>query len=206
MIALALWEANTDIAQKSLDHPFVRGIADGTLPPQRFARYMEQDAYFLESFARAYAMALAKCPDRDGFFAFKDLLDGVLDELSLHEELAERHNFNREPDPTPDTVAYMDFLMRVAAMGTVGDIVAAITPCMRLYAWLGQEVAPKLAEKSPYRDWVMTYSSPEFEGLATRLDELLDKYGKGLEHIGENYRRAMDFEYRFFDVAWNSGE
>ncbi len=31
-----------------------------------FQIYVAQDAYFLESFARAYALALAKSPDREG--------------------------------------------------------------------------------------------------------------------------------------------
>lgn len=204
MIAQMLWQSNSDLAMSCLDHPFVQGLGDGSLPPQRFARYMEQDAYFLDSFARAYAMALAKSPDREGFFAFKNLLDGVLDELELHEQLAARHNFSLEPDPTPATVAYTDFLLRVAAMAPVGEIVAAMTPCMRLYAWLGQELSEKLSKTSPYRDWVVTYSSPEFEGLATRLENLLDKYGKGLDNVPANYRRAMELEAAFFDEAWRA--
>lgn len=206
MIAQLLWQSNGAIARACLEHPFVRGLADGSLPPRRFARYMEQDAYFLDAFARAYAMALAKSPDRDGFFAFKNLLDGVLDELSLHEELAARHNLNLEPEPSPATIAYTDFLLRVAAMSPVGEIVAAMTPCMRLYAWLGQELAQQLSNTSPYRDWVMTYSSPEFEGLATRLEDLLDRYGKGLDRVPANYRRAMQLEFDFFNEAWHTGE
>ena len=202
MIALTLWEANEDIARACLNHPFVLGLGDGSLPPQRFARYMEQDAYFLDAFSRAYAMALAKCPDRDGFFVFKELIDGVLDELSLHEELAQRHNLNLEPEPTSETLAYTDFLLRVAATGTVGEIVAAMTPCMRLYAWLGEKMAAVLSNESPYRDWVSTYSGPEFEALARKLEDLLDKYGQHSVTVPQNYRRAMDFEYRFFDAAW----
>jgi thiaminase/transcriptional activator TenA len=205
MIAQMLWQSNETTALACLNHPFVQGLADGSLPPQRFARYMEQDAYFLDAFARAYAMALAKSPDRDGFFAFKNLLDGVLDELELHEQLAARHNLNLEPEPSQATTAYTDFLLRVAAMAPVGEIVAAMTPCMRLYAYLGQELAERLSKTSPYRDWVMTYSSPEFEGLATRLEDLLDRYGKGLDKVASHYIRAMELEYAFFDEAWNTG-
>ena len=206
MIAQALWQSSEAVAKAALEHPFVRGLADGSLPPQRFARYMEQDAYFLDTFARAYAMALAKCPDRDGFFAFKELLDGVLDELTLHQELAQRHNLNLQPEPSPATLAYTDFLLRVAAMCSVGEIVAAMTPCMRLYAWLGQQLAGQLSQTSPYRDWVMTYSSAEFEALAARLESLLDHYGEGLTAVPSHYRRAMDLEYAFFDEAWHVTE
>ena len=204
MNAQELWLENQDIAQQCLEHPFVQGLASGELPPQRFARYMEQDAYFLDAFARAYALALAKSPDRDGFFAFKELLDGVLDELDLHEEIAERHNLNLEPEPNPATLAYTDFLMGVAALAPVGEIIAAMTPCMRLYAWLGQELADRLAPDSPYRDWVVTYSSPEFEGLATRLEDLLETYAVRTDRVRDNYRRAMNLEFRFFEASWHA--
>ena len=30
-LSFKLWQANHDLAQACLDHPFVRGIADGTL-------------------------------------------------------------------------------------------------------------------------------------------------------------------------------
>jgi thiaminase/transcriptional activator TenA len=202
MIADDLWIENRGLALQCLEHPFVKGIASGELAPQRFARYIEQDAYFLDAYARAYALALAKSPDRFGFFAFKDLLDGVLDELKLHQEVAEHHPLNAEPAPRPETLAYTDFLLRVAGLGPVGEIVAAMTPCMRLYAWLGQELASRLAETSPYRDWVSTYSSPEFEGLATRLEQLLDRYTAGIDRIRAHYSRAMELEYLFFDAAW----
>ncbi len=203
MTAENLWRENQDLARKCLDHPFVTGIASGDLDPQRFARYIEQDAYFLDAYARAYALALAKSPDRFGFFAFKELLDDMLEELNLHQEVVERQNLNREPGPHPATLAYTDFLLNVAGLAPVGEIVAAMTPCMRLYAWLGQQLASRLASTSPYRDWVVTYSSPEFEGLATRLEELLDRYAGESDRIRFNYCRAMDLEYRFFDAAWH---
>jgi len=35
-----------------LQHPFVRGIADGSLPPKRFERWVRQDYLYLKEFAR----------------------------------------------------------------------------------------------------------------------------------------------------------
>ncbi len=42
--------------QACLEHPFVRGIATGELKRDCFAFYVGQDAFFLESFARAYSI------------------------------------------------------------------------------------------------------------------------------------------------------
>jgi thiaminase/transcriptional activator TenA len=62
--ARELWKLNRDLANACLAHSFVQGIASGELSRERFQVYVAQDAYFLEAFARAYALALAKCRDR----------------------------------------------------------------------------------------------------------------------------------------------
>lgn len=137
MIAQACWEEVHDLAQASLAHPFVQGIATGTLSRQRFVYYVGQDAFFLEAFARAYAWALAKSPDREGLAVFKTLLDGTFDELALHQGYAAQWGISRTPQPGEATRAYVDFLLSIAAVEPVGHICAAMTPCMRLYAFLG---------------------------------------------------------------------
>ena len=59
----SLWQRNRVLAKAALGHPFVQGIGDGSLSRESFAGYIAQDAFFLESFARAYALALAHSPD-----------------------------------------------------------------------------------------------------------------------------------------------
>ncbi len=89
-LAETLWEENAGLARAVLDHPFVRGIGDGTLPVESFREYVAQDALYLESFARAYALALAHSPDRTGMKDFAGLVAGVLEELELHDAYAAR--------------------------------------------------------------------------------------------------------------------
>jgi thiaminase/transcriptional activator TenA len=199
-----LWGRNRDLADACLEHPFVQGIASGALTLERFRVYVGQDACFLEAFVRAYALALARCPDREGLEVFKDLLVGGFEELRLHKGYAERWGISLSSEPVPATSAYCDFLLRTASLDPVGHTVAAMTPCMRLYAFLGQELAPKLDPKSPYREWVETYSSAEVEALASRLEELLDRYGGDPERLAWLYRRAMELELAFFQAAWEA--
>ncbi len=204
MTAQELWQRNRDLGDACLKHPFVQGIATGQLARASFQVFVAQDAYFLEAFARAYALALAKSPDREGIGVFKDLLVGAFEELALHRSYAERWGINLEPEPLASTRAYTDFLLRTASLESVGHTAAAMTPCMRLYAWLGQQLAPKLDPDSPYREWVETYSSPDVEGLAARLEALLDHYGGEPARLAELYRRAMQLELAFFQAAWEA--
>ncbi|MFN6212717.1 MAG: TenA family protein, partial [Microcystis sp.] len=55
MLSQQLWHSHQDLVQACLEHPFVRGIATGELKRDCFAFYVGQDAFFLESFARAYS-------------------------------------------------------------------------------------------------------------------------------------------------------
>ncbi|MCG0238741.1 MAG: TenA family protein [Bacillota bacterium] len=200
--ARELWAASARWAEACLQHPFVRGIASGDLPRERFAFYVGQDAYYLTAFARAYALAVAKAPDRDGMLGFHGLLDGALGELKLHKGYAARWGIRLDPEPAPATQAYTDFLLRVAWSEPVGRIAAAMTPCMRLYAYLGQALRPHLNPASPYREWVETYASDEFEALARRLEDLVDRYDDGAPETAAYYQTAMRLEYEFFDQAW----
>jgi thiaminase (transcriptional activator TenA) len=199
--AADLWNDNAELAEACLRHPFVQGIARGDLPRDRFVHYIEQDAFFLESFARAYALAFAKAPDRQTMTAVRELLDGVFDELALHQGYAQRWGADLDAEPAPATLAYTDLLLRVAWSEPVGRILAAMTPCMRLYAYLGQELLPVTAAGSPYREWVDTYSHADFQALAARMESLLEAHDDGSETIAGLYRTALRLEHGFFEQA-----
>ena len=42
-----IWKRGMPQYERILRHPFLRGLADGTLAPERFARYMAQDELYL---------------------------------------------------------------------------------------------------------------------------------------------------------------
>ena len=201
-LAAALWKESADLARAALGHRFVRGLGDGTLPLADFQDYVAQDAFFLEAFARAYALALARSPDRGGVEAFAGLVSGVIEELELHGGYAERWGVPLDGvGPGEATLAYTEFLLSTAALGDVGEICAAMTPCMRLYAFLGRSLAEEgHDEEDPYAEWIRTYADPGFEALAARLEGLLDRYGDDTPAVRAAYRRAMRLEVAFFEA------
>jgi thiaminase/transcriptional activator TenA len=205
-LAARLWAENADLAGAALAHPFVTGLAAGTLPRERFAGYVAQDAFFLEAFARAYALGAAHSTDRSGLDAFADLLAGVREELRLHGSYAARWGIDlAQVQPLPATLAYTDFLLATASLGGTALTCAAMVPCMRLYAHLGQSLAAGADGAGDYAEWITTYADPAFEELAGTLESLLDTAAgpavdtPALRHA---YRRAMQLEVGFFDAAW----
>ncbi|MFB2937674.1 TenA family protein [Aerosakkonemataceae cyanobacterium BLCC-F154] len=202
-----LWQANQTLAQACLAHPFVQGIATGTLPKNRFAYYVGQDAFFLEAFAKAYSLAGVRSPNWESFQIFHNLAGGVLQELKLHQSYAAKWEVNLlNVSPSPATRRYTDFLLATAWNNPAGLTAVAMAPCMRLYAFLGQELAKNGIPKHQYSDWICTYSSPEFLPLATELETLVDRYVETKEIAEPIYHYAMLCEYEFFQSAWSFPE
>jgi thiaminase/transcriptional activator TenA len=200
-MSTVLWQDSADLAAAATGHPFVRGLADGSLATARFKAFIAQDAFFLEAFARAYALALAHCPDRSGLGTFTDLLVGVRQETALHASYAERLGIDLAlTTPNPATLTYTEFLLATAAMGGTGLTCAAMTPCMRLYAHIGQALSREGHDQT-YQEWIDTYADPAFEDLATRLEHLLDRYATDAHRAFAVYKRAMQLELAFFDAA-----
>jgi len=80
-----LWQTNQDLARACLEHPFVQGIADGTLHRQKFAYYVGQDALKPSPVHTALQRRLLT---EEGLVSSMPNTVGVLEELHLHEGYA----------------------------------------------------------------------------------------------------------------------
>jgi len=199
-----LWQQNQDLVEASLNHPFVQGIADGSLDQRCFAFYVAQDAFFLESFARAYSIAAAKAIDWEGFNTFHQLAGGVLAELNLHQSYAQQWGIEiKAVTPSVATRRYTDFLLATAWGSEVGLTACAMTPCLRLYYFLGTQLAQHQAGTHQYSDWIKTYNDAEFGQLVATLEGLVDRYLIREEKGNNIYRYALQCENEFFAAAWN---
>ena len=202
-LSQTLWQANKDLAEASLQNPFVQGIGDGSLAKEKFAYYVGQDAFFLEAFARAYSIAAAKAPNWESFQTFHALAEGVLQELNLHQGYAQSWNVDiKTVEPGTATRQYTDFLLSTAWSQPVGITAVAMSPCMRLYAYLGQQLAKSDHPTHQYQDWIATYSSDEFEPLAKQLEAIVDQHSSDTPLTRSTYRYAMVCERDFFQAAW----
>ncbi|MDH6100860.1 TenA family protein [Anabaenopsis sp. FSS-46] len=202
-VSAQLWEANQDLAQACLNHPFIEGIANGTLEKAKFAGYVGQDAFFLKAFARAYSIAAVRAEEWEDFTTFHALADGVLAELKLHKSYATKWGVDLSTtQPGNATRRYTDFLLATAWSTDIGVIAAAMSPCMRLYSFLGQQLGANGIPDHQYADWISTYSNAEFEALTQQLESLVEKYAAGNTSLYPTYRYAMFCELDFFEAVW----
>ncbi len=203
--AASVWEAQHQ-------HPFVRGISDGTLSAERFKFWLRQDYVFLIQYARLLALAAARSPDLETMIRFATLLKETVDtEMSLHRgyaaEFGIRTNDLERELPAPATQAYTDFLLRVAATGDFAELAAALLPCMWAFSEIGQRLAKQPAASDRYAKWIAMYSSKEFAEMAQWCRDLLDGLATGLperelQKLETAFLTSSRYEWQFWEIAW----
>ena len=202
LITQKLWERNYNLASLSLNTKFVQGIKNGDLPKTKFQEYLAQDYFFLESFARAYGLAVSKSRNKKNIKTLSVLLSGVSEELILHETYAKEWDIDLTTNLIgPATKKYTDFLEEVSLNLSFIEIMSAMTPCMRLYSWLGKKLLNMISH-NPYKEWILTYSDESFDNLAKSLENLIDEYDEpyDIDQVNFLYKRAMELELDFFNA------
>lgn len=195
-------------------HPFVRGIADGTLGLDRFRHWVRQDYAFLIDYARLLALAAARASDLATMARWAELLRATLGtEMALHRASAAELGIGPEDlegeVAAPTTRGYADFLLRTAALGDYIELVAALLPCMWGFAEVGARLAAGSQPADPrYRAWIATYASPEFQDLAAWCRELLDRLAgqappAALAAAERAFVASSRHELAFWRMAWD---
>ena len=195
------------------EHPFVRGIGDGTLDVEKFKLWLRQDYLFLMDYARVLSFASARAPELDTTRRFGNLAHETLNvEMDLHRSYAAEFGITSEEleseTKLPTTQAYTDFLVRTATSGEYHELIAAILPCMWGYCEIGQRLAegPRPADER-YVKWIEMYSSQEFSDLADWCRTLTDRIAAD---ASDDVRTRMEnafltcsrYEWLFWEMAW----
>lgn len=204
--AAPIWEAD-------LKHPFVRGMADGSLPKEKFKFYLIQDYLFLLDYSRVFAYGVIKAPDESTMALFANLLNETLNtEMDLHRGYCEKFGISPEEmeaaPMAPTTHAYTRHLLQVAQIGTLADVVAGVLPCQWGYAEIGTTLSKQGGSTDPlYQEWIDMYASPEFHALGEWLRSLLNRITTESsttekERIQHNFLMSSRYEYMFWEMAW----
>ena len=208
-----LHAAAAPIWQKTLRHPFVVGLGNGSLSLDRFRFYMCQDYVFLIEYSRTLALATAKAADLETMGRFAHLLDVTLNqEMALHREFAAECGISTETlaatQPAPTTQAYTNHLVRVASLGDLAEIVCGLLPCQWGYSEIGQLLVQqgKPTANPDYAKWIDMYASPEFVALSAWLRELLDSLAPKTdeEQLTRIFQTSTRYEYLFWEMAYRT--
>ncbi|CAN5741651.1 thiaminase II [soil metagenome] len=208
-----LYEAAQGIWDAQVEHPFVRGIADGSLDPKLFERWVLQDYLYLKEFARVFAWAAAKAARLESMSWYAQVLNLTLNtEMELHRQYARRFGLStadlERAEMWPTTRAYTDFLVRTAADGEMAELVAALLPC----AWGYVHIAQRMAAGEPpqdarYAEWIAQYASPEFAEASDWLKAEMNRLAEGAApakraRLVELFVLSSRYEWHFWEMCW----
>jgi thiaminase/transcriptional activator TenA len=181
--------ANADEWDAYIHHPFVAGLADGSLPEACFRNYLGQDYLFLIQFARAYGLAAYKSNSLEDIRQAAEGLRAIID-LEMDPACGVQRRLGVEPC-------------------RYGDLHVALAPCIIGYGEIGLELAGAGAD-NPYTAWIAMYASDDYQAAAEaerrHLDALFrSRAGEGrMDGLAKIFNQATRLEAAFWQMGLNS--
>lgn len=202
------WKSVESVYGKTLELPFVKSLADGTLPMEKFMFYLRQDSLYLQTYFKVLSHIASRLGNGDYASAFiKFAADGVAVEQALHESFLK----GCRPSPgemSPACTLYTSVL-KSQSYEAVEVEAAAVLPCFWVYQRVGEEIYRNGCNPdNPYKAWIETYADEAF-AASTKLaieicDDLADKASPEVrEKMTEIFTMCARLEWMFWDSAWN---
>jgi thiaminase len=202
-----LVESNRDLWMAMAGHPFVLGLADGTLPDGALQAWVQQDRIFVLQERRVVAALRAHgLPSRlDDLLA--DLDHNLVQEADAFTRTATEHGVAAEVEPWPVCLGYTSYL-RCAAHDGVLEGLTALYAAERAYLDTWTAVAKLSPGDSAYHAWIQNWTGEPFRAfvgaLGRDLDELAGAPSPALTHrLGIIFSRAARFELAFWEMCWS---
>jgi thiaminase/transcriptional activator TenA len=202
------------VLKAQYEHPFVKGLADGTLDLDLFRYYMIQDTLYIVEYARTIALAATLIPEVDEVINMLETAKETFQiEAMLKKQYFEQFDISMEEamqaELAPTCKAYVDHLMRHTRHGSLAEAMAAILPCGWIYVEIGRMFTEgkTLDNKHPYKSWLETYAVPELRDMVNWWFAILDSAVEGLSkkttaQVQEIFIKSCRFEWMFWEMAW----
>jgi thiaminase/transcriptional activator TenA len=195
--AKELWTAIEPIYAKTLQHPFLTGLTDGTLPMARFAFYMRQDSAYLDAYAQALLDLAKKAPKKEWAQTLR---------RHAKEAIPAEKKYPAAP-MAPVNYAYVNHFRVAVSQGTFAEGLAALLPCYWIYQEVGRELVRKGSKNAEYQKWIDNYGGEEY---AKSVRQVLEMYNAEAPKLTAAQRaRCLElfvlssrYEYLFWDMAW----
>ena len=196
-LAERLFKTTEELWKSYLEHPFVKGIADGSLDIDRFRFFMIQDYRYLLEYSRVFAFGILKSHREDIMRRFAVMVRETLDgEMAIHKKYMARLGI------TPDEVKNS----KTALL----DILVAVLSCAWSYQYIGQTLAkiPGAIENETFGEWIEGYCSEEYVANTEDIIGLVNELGDGISeeraaYLEEVFKNCGRYEYGFWDMSYN---
>jgi hydroxymethylpyrimidine kinase/phosphomethylpyrimidine kinase len=210
------WEDVRPLLDATIRTPFLERLADGTLESDVFDGYLAQDVHYLRAYGSHLATvgagsSGAASPGAASAF-WAAAAAGCADEAAglHHRRLAGTH----ADDPVHATcagyLAHLDAAAAdAAASGSVAVLAAAVLPCFRVYAWVGEQLG-HAPEGHPFADWVTAYGDQGFAASSAAATAHVEELARAATPavrgaMARAFRASTAWELAFFRMPYELG-
>ena len=211
-----LLAASRTIWEGYLAHPFVQGIADGSLAVDKFRFYLLQDYLYLFDYAKVFAQGVVKSREPEVMRTFAGYVESILGgEMNVHRSYMKRLGITEEQaetvKPSLSNQSYTAYMRAVAAEEGPAEIMAAVLSCALSYEYIAKWIVanyPDAEKHEFYGEWVQSYASEGYAEENVRLTDLMERLTAGyseqqLRHLTDIFLDCSRYEGMFWDMAWN---
>lgn len=208
-------EASREIWDQFYQHPFVKGIEDGTLEKKKFIHYLIQDTLYLIDYGKAFAVGAAKAPDLKTMQFLAEYADNMVNSDSdVNKRYLKRFGIPLEEvyrtELSLDNLSYVSYMLRIAYEGGAAEVLAAVMPCAVSYEDIAKRMIaenPACADDPVYGDFITNYAREAFHDNIQKMIEFVNELSK--DYTKEQRKRLVDifvncsrYEMKFWDLSW----
>ncbi|GAA3582939.1 hypothetical protein GCM10022222_79660 [Amycolatopsis ultiminotia] len=203
-------------AKDLLEHPYYRGLLDGTLPAESLSHLCRQDAHHL---LPTYARALSRCAAtaqrneharllcRMAHISFDSSAGSAAGFPAMAEKFGLPDGAAGAPAIAGATLGYVHFLT-AATTGPLAAGLGATLPSAWLYQLVTDELIQLRKPETRYHELIeIMYPGKEYVALIEEFLTLIDEHeadSGSAEVLLEQLGRAIAYEYDFVEAAWRA--
>lgn len=178
---------HADIWEGYLNHPFVHGIADGSLDIQKF-RFIFCRIMFIYLITQRYSRrALSSPGDPEIMRVFATSVANILGgEMNIHRGYMGRLGITEEDaervKPSLNNESYTSYMRAVAAEEGPAEIMAAVLSCALSYEYIAKWIVdnyPNADQHEFYGEWVQGYASEDYAAENRKLVAYMERLSEG---------------------------
>jgi thiaminase/transcriptional activator TenA len=207
--SLNAWDQARPIIKKIEAHPFNQQLSNGTLDNDIFLYYLAQDSVYLESYLKAFCYILAKI-DKPYQSTFHRYIESIIvfEKQEINKLFILPDHLKNTVKPTLATVAYTNYLIKIACVESAAVATAAIVPCFWIYNHLASLHLKNVIQTNPFKPWIDLYSSAYFNQSTLEIIAIMNDLASRANSVEqtkmlEAFHMASCLEWHFWDDAYH---
>ncbi|MCC7156044.1 MAG: TenA family protein [Bryobacterales bacterium] len=203
-----LWRRIEPVYARTLAHPFLTGLTDGSLPRAKFQFYLAQDSLYLRAFGQALNLLAAKAPRPEwAVMLSQHSVEAVREEREMHRSILQSYGAQPVSKMAPTNLAYTNHLFASVLRNGYLQGLCALLPCYWIYWEVGKHLARKGSPDKDYERWIRQYSGGDYGKTVNEVLGMADEAAASAAagerlHAAELFEQSARYEYLFWDMAW----